>query len=72
MLCAGRVIPPWQLGLTLDDFADSFEMEMGYVDAFRLWGMSSFDDREHLQRCLTTTKAPKAWQDWCVERFLWE
>jgi hypothetical protein len=70
MLSAGRVIPPWQLGLAFTDFADSFEMDMGYVDAFRLWGMSAFDDREHLQRYFTAIEAPKAWQNWCVERFL--
>jgi hypothetical protein len=46
---AGRVTPPGQLGGTLEDFADSFENDMGYVDAFRLRGMSPFDDREHLR-----------------------
>jgi hypothetical protein len=70
MLSAGRVAPPWQLGLTFDDFAGSFKDEMGYVDAFRLWGMSSFDDREQLQRYLTATEAPEAWERWTAERLL--
>jgi hypothetical protein len=70
MLCAGRVVPPWRLGLTFDDFKDSFENDMGYVDAFRLWGMSSFDDREQLQRYLRSTEAPQDWERWTRERFL--
>jgi hypothetical protein len=70
MLSAGRVSPPWQLGLTFDDFADSFENDMGYVDAFRLWGMSSFDDREQLQRYLAATEAPEPWERWTTEQFL--
>lgn len=61
VLAAGHVTPPWQLGLTVDDFADSFEDDMGYVDAFRLWGMSVFDDRAHLQRYLDTTQMPDRW-----------
>ena len=70
MLSAGQVTPPWQLGLDLDEFADSFEGGMGYVDAFRLWGMSAFDDREHLQRYLDTTEMPKRWEVWVAEQFL--
>jgi hypothetical protein len=35
---------------------------MGYVDAFRLWGMSVFDDREHLQRYVVATRMPESWQ----------
>jgi hypothetical protein len=72
ILSAGKVIPPWRLDLSFTDFADSFEMDMGYVDAFRLWGMSAFDDREQLQRYFTVTEAPEAWQIWSVERFLWD
>lgn len=64
MLCAGTVIPPWQLGLDTADFADSFDDDMGYVDAFRLWGMSAFDDAEHLQRYLEQTNAPTSWRAW--------
>lgn len=70
MLSAGRVIPPWQLGLTLDDFVDSFEDDMGYVDAFRNWGMSSFDDGEQLWRYLAANNAPDAWVGWCQAQFL--
>jgi hypothetical protein len=68
-LAAGHVAPPWQLGLTIDDFADSFEDDMGYVDAFRLWGMSVFDDREHLQRYLGATRMPESWAGWIAEHF---
>lgn len=70
MLSAGQVTPPWQLGQTLGDFGDSFNNDMGYVDAFRLWGMSSFDDREQLQSYLAATKAPEVWQHWTSEQFL--
>jgi hypothetical protein len=72
MLAAGHVTPPWRLGLTLDDFADSFEDDMGSVDAFRLWGMSSFDDHQQLQHYLTATEAPEIWEGWSVEHFLWD
>jgi hypothetical protein len=70
LLSVGQVTPPWQLGLTFADFADSFEDDMGYVDAFRLWGMKSFDDREHIQRYLTATEAPESWERWAAEQFL--
>lgn len=68
-LAAGRVAPPWELGLGVDDFADSFEDDMGYVDAFRLWGMSVFDDREHLQRYLGPAGMPERWGGWIAEHF---
>ena len=70
-LAAGHVTPPWQLGLTPADFADSFEDDMGYVDAFRLWGMSVFDDREQLQRYLdgNTTQLPASWAGWIAEQW---
>lgn len=65
-LAAGQVRPPWQLGLTLSDFAGSFEDDMGYVDAFLHWGGEVFDDHEHLQRYLDTTGAPAPWAAWMV------
>ncbi|WP_019011150.1 hypothetical protein [Deinococcus aquatilis] len=64
MFCAGQVWAPWQLGLSLDEFEDSFENDMGYVDAFHLWGMSAFDDAGHLRRYLMSTQAPAAWAVW--------
>jgi hypothetical protein len=67
MLCAGQVQAPWQLGLAPSDFADSFEDDMGYVDAFRLWGMSVFDDAEQLRRYLDATRAPSNWGAWVAE-----
>lgn len=69
MLAAGRVAPPWELGLTPADFADTFDKDMGYVDAFRLWGMSAFDDREHRERYLADAAAPADWRAWAAEQF---
>ena len=68
MLCAGEVTPPWKLGLTFADFTDSFEDDMGFVDAYRLWGMSAFDDAPHLLNHLELTQAPPAWRDWAAEQ----
>ncbi|HEU4532764.1 MAG TPA: BON domain-containing protein, partial [Polyangiaceae bacterium] len=67
MLCAGRVQAPWQLGLSPADFADSFEDDMGYADAFRLWGMSAFDDEAQRERYLETAPVPPAWAAWVAE-----
>jgi hypothetical protein len=72
MLAAGSVAPPWRLGCTLDDFADSFDDDMGFVDAFRLWGMSSLDDREQLRAYLDATDPPKSWEAWAGEHFFVE
>ena len=68
MFAAGRVLAPWQVGLTTADFADSFEMDMGYVDAFRLWIMSAFDDRDHFNRYLRETEVPESWEEWLAEQ----
>jgi hypothetical protein len=67
MLCAGEAHGPWRLGLSIDDFTDSFEPDMGYVDAFRLWGMSAFDDLEHLDGYLERAAAPPEWAAWTRE-----
>lgn len=69
MLCAGRVIPPWKLGLSISDFEDTFSNEMGFVDAFRLWGMEYFDDRFQLGSYLKENDAPEVWESWCRARF---
>lgn len=66
---AGTVIAPWQAGLLPADFADTFDMDMGYVDAFRLWGMSVFDDRPHIDRYTQSTAMPETWQEWIDEQF---
>ncbi|WP_437826943.1 hypothetical protein [Sorangium sp. So ce1153] len=68
LLCAGDVKAPWQLGLALADFADSYDDEMGYVDAFRLWGMSAFDDAHQLRRYLEATRAPSDWEAWVADQ----
>jgi len=69
MLAANQLTPPWQLGLSLNDFADTFDDDMGYVDAFRLWGMSAFDDAESVQKFLDNTHAPEEWRSWAAEHF---
>jgi hypothetical protein len=73
MLTAGRVITPWEFGLGTNTFADSFEMDMGYADAFRLWGMSAFDDREQMQ-CLLGDPAniPESWRGWVAKHFYFD
>ena len=68
MLAAGDVTPPWALGLDVGDFANSFEPDMNYVDAFRLWGMSIFDDAPQFLGYLAAHPAPpQAWQSWLTE-----
>jgi len=68
MLCAGKVQAPWLLGLTLADFADSFDMDMGYCDAYRLWLMCAFDDEMLFRELLDETGVPDNWVDWIVEQ----
>lgn len=71
MLAAGAVVPPWRLGLTPGDFADTFDLGMGYVDAFRLWIMSAFDDNAHLRRCLGHG-VPAEWEPWLAHQFRYD
>jgi hypothetical protein len=68
-LAAGEVPAPWQIGLRAEDFADSFEADMGYVDAFRLWGMSAFDDAESLAGYTRRTAMPAPWSAWVAAEF---
>lgn len=68
VLTAGAVVPPWNLGLTTADFADTFNMNMGYVDAFRLWLISAFDDRPHMRRCVGPNVPPE-WDAWLAQEF---
>jgi hypothetical protein len=72
MLAAGRVVPPWEFGLGIDTFAGSFELDMGYTDAFRLWGMSAFDDREQMQSLLGDSGPPASWHTWVSEHFYFD
>jgi hypothetical protein len=60
MFLRGHVETPWSRGLSIDDFTDSFDDDMTFTDAFRLWLMSSFDDREHLDRVVALV--PQDWQ----------
>lgn len=68
MLCAGTLQAPWELSPTLDNFADSFEMDMGYTDAFRLWLMCAFDDGLLLGQMFPTTGIPGDWAAWLKEQ----
>ncbi|BBM86884.1 hypothetical protein [Candidatus Uabimicrobium amorphum] len=68
MLCAGSIKPPWFYELSLDDFEDNFEMDMGYVDAFRLWIMCSFDDDLLLRDMLEKFGTPSSWKQWIEEQ----
>jgi hypothetical protein len=65
-LLRGRTIPPWEFRLSPADFADSFEDDMGYVDAFRLLLMCAFDDRAQLHRFLDPI--PPEWQAFIDEQ----
>jgi hypothetical protein len=67
MLCAGEIRPPWQFGLTPDDCTDSFEMDMGFCDAYRMWLMSSFDDDQLIREMLNECGVPDDWTDWVNE-----
>ena len=69
MPAAGWVVPPWKLGLRLADSRDTFDDDMGLVDAFRLWGMSAFDDRDTLEAFLTSKGVPGEWAVWAREQF---
>ena len=59
---------PRQLGLLPGDFADTLDLDMGYVDAFRLWGMSALDDAQQLRRYLEAAHAPPGWEQWIADR----
>lgn len=69
MLAAGQVVPPWRLGLGVQDFADTFDDDMGYVDAYRLWGMSVIDDDEMRRRFCHADEAPGPWKAWLDAQF---
>lgn len=65
MLCAGEVRPPWLVGLGVESHEDSFELDMGFCDAFQLWLMCAFDDRESLWRALPPADTiPAPWRSW--------
>jgi hypothetical protein len=52
----------------LEDFKDSFEMDMEYADAYRLWIMSSFDDDIMLKTVISDTELSKEWKSWINEQ----
>ncbi len=69
MLLVGSVTPPWELGLGPEDANDSFESDMNYVDAYRLWGHSCFDDSTQRDEFLLADSIPTEWQEWCHNNF---
>ena len=68
MLCAGDVRPPWHFQLTPDDFECSFEIDMGYSDAYRMWIKCSFDDDKLIREMLDNSGVPGDWADWIHEQ----
>ena len=68
MLCSGSILTPWQLGLNLDSCKNSYEMDMGYGDAYGLWLTSAFDDDKLIRQMLSKTSIPDEWNDWIEEK----
>lgn len=67
-LACGWPPAPWSLDLPLQSFRDSFDDDMGYADAFRLWLMSSFDDWPTWERYAATQPIPPDdWSQWVKE-----
>lgn len=64
MMLANDLRPPWQLGLTPADHQESYELDMGFVDAYDLWVHSAFDDDRRLSSLHTETKIPEDWKKW--------
>ncbi|MEM7156310.1 MAG: hypothetical protein AAF799_25880 [Myxococcota bacterium] len=64
-LAVGWPPAPWALDVPHSSFEDSYDDDMGYADAFRLWLMSTFDDRPTSRAYLATQPAvPEDWQPW--------
>lgn len=64
-LATGQPPAPWALGLPVSSFTDSFADDIGYTDAYRLWLMSAFDDRQTFAAyARTQPAAPADWQAW--------
>ncbi|MEM7036347.1 MAG: hypothetical protein AAF570_05145 [Bacteroidota bacterium] len=70
MLFAGDIRAPWSLGLSPDDFKDSFELDMGYSDAFRLWVMSAFDDDQLFWQMFPEGEIPADWKAFVKDQLL--
>ncbi len=62
MFWTGEVKAPWALGLSVNDFKDSYDATMGYVDAFRWWCLEAIDDVEQLTALLGPV--PEEWHSW--------
>jgi hypothetical protein len=67
MLCAGSIVPPWELGLTIESCTKSFRMDMNYSEAFKLWVMCAFDDHQVFWDTFSIESLPKGWLDWVNE-----
>jgi hypothetical protein len=67
-LLSGEVKPPWEFDLETRSFQDTYDEDMGYADAYRLWANSAFDDKEHFQRDLAPFQSPSEfWGQWLEE-----
>lgn len=67
-LCAGRVAPPWSIGLQPSDFTGSIdERDMSYSDAFRHWCREYFDDLPQWRRYLQPHPPTSTWREWIDE-----
>ena len=69
MLLLNAVVPPWKLDLSPEDFSDSFDDDMGYVDAFHLWLMSAFDDASTANQLVGPV--PAEWAGWWHAHTYW-
>ena len=68
MLGSGRLVGPWEQGLSPDDAEESFALDMNSVDAFALWMMCAFDDRAHQAAVMEALGLPAGpWTDWVEE-----
>jgi hypothetical protein len=69
-LAEGWPPAPWAIDVPVSSFADTFDDDMGYADAFRLWLMCGFDDRPTFETYASTQPlAPSEWVGW-MEREL--
>ena len=62
MMCSGRVIGPWELGLSVTEEQDIGGLDMGYVGAFRLWCECVLDDAAQVEQLFPDL--PAGWSDW--------
>ncbi|MFN3197788.1 MAG: hypothetical protein ACE366_05155 [Bradymonadia bacterium] len=70
MIATGNVLPPWALDCELTAFRDTWEQDMGYVDAWRLWGYTVVDDLDQLRDLSCLDEAPdEGWRTFIRTQF---